>query len=368
MESVACPSIVVITYRRHAAVRRLMRFYSDYPGQIVIVDGSPESMADPPVRGGDLYLSMPESPGYRRIAEGIARASADACALGADDDYHVADGLRECARTLASRPEVACVAGTAVYFEPGERSPDRAMADCAVERVLDIDDGPDPGRRFASAISLGPQVFYSCMRTSVARAVSSALSGLPDSDGLVGEQLWNALPSLFGRVAMVERLQLCRSVGRRDYTEYLAPFAALDDIAEWESYPSMRERILALARDAGLDRMRSEAVVDCWRQFAAQTARGRRSWNARKFPLLHSMRRVARNLSSNLGVAVSPIAWFDEATRNIVRKSAAARLLRSSAYPWADPDARRAFCRVMDFDAQPTAPAPATASMRRARA
>jgi glycosyltransferase domain-containing protein len=356
------PSIVVITYRRHAAVRRLMSFYADYPGQLVVVDGSPESMADPPVRPGDLYLPMPGAPGYRRIAEGIARVSAETCALGADDDFHVADGLRECARAMASRSEVACVAGTAVYFEPGERSPDRAMADCAVERILDVEDTADPGRRFASVISVGPQVFYSCMRTSVARAVSSALAGLPDRDGLVGEQLWSALPSLFGRVTMVERLQLCRSVGRRDYTGYLAPFGRLSDIAEWESYPMMCERVLALARDAGLDPVRAEAVVGSWRQFAAQTARGRRSWNARKFPLGQSIRRAARNLSSNLGVAARPSAWFDEATRNTVRKSAGRGFLRSSAYPWADQVARREFCRVMAFDAQSAAQASSTAS------
>lgn len=346
------PSIVVITYRRHAAVRRLMRFYADYPGEVVLVDGSPDPMRDPPLRPGDRYLPMPGAPGYLRIAEGLASVAAETCALAADDDYHVADGLRECSLAILSRPDVSCAAGTAVYFEEGERSPGRAMADCAVERILAIDDTAGPARRFASAIALGPQAFYSCMRTSVARRVSAALGGLPDEYGLVGEQLWNALPCLFGRTVMVHRLQLCRSVGRRDYSGYLAPFGRLADIADWDGYAAMRGQLVALAHDAGLDEQGTEHVVGAWREYAAQTVRGRRSWRSRRFPLGQSLRRAVRNLSSNLGVAASPRAWFDAPTRNIVRKSAGRALLMSRAYPWCDPVAQSDYGRVMAFDAQ----------------
>lgn len=356
------PSIVVITYRRHAAVRGLMRFYADYPGQVVVVDGSPEPMPDPPVRAGDLYLPMPGAAGYRRIAEGIARACADTCALAADDDYHVADALLECSCSILGSADVACAAGTAVYFEPGERSPDRAMADSAVERILSVEDTSDPACRFASVMSLAPQVFYSCMRTSVARRVSAALADIPDEHGLVGEQLWSTLPCMFGRMMMVHRLQLCRSVGLRDYSGYLAPFARLDDISEWDGYPRMHRAVTALALEAGLGAAGAEAVVGCWREFASQTSRGRRSWDARRFPPGESLRRAVRNLSSNLGVAVNPRAWFHAPTRNIVRKSAGRRFLRSRAYPWADPVARRDFCRVMASDAQSPAATSTTAA------
>jgi hypothetical protein len=362
MDSGKHPSIVIITYGRPAAVRSVVRFYADYPGQVVVVDGSPEPMRGFAVREGDLYLPMPGETVSRRISEGIAAVAADTCALAADDDYHVADSLLECSQTILARGDVACAAGTAVYFEAGERSPGRSVADCAVERILSVEDTADAARRFASVISLWPQVFYACMRTSVARKVSSALAWIPDGHGLVGEQLWCALPSLFGRLELVQRLQLCRSVGRRDLSAYSAPFRRLADISEWDGYARMCERVVAVAHDAGLDEASSERVVGAWREFASQTERGRRSWDARRFPLGHSLRRTARNLSSNLGVAANPKAWFHAPTRNIVRKTAGRGFLRSRAYPWADPAARHEFCRVMAFDAQASSPAPASAA------
>lgn len=364
MDSGPYPSVVVITYGRPAALRRLMRFYAGYPGQVVVVDGSPEPLQGLAVRAGDLYLAMPGATVSGRIAEGVARASAETCALAADDDYHVADSLLECSRAILARGDVACAAGTAVYFEAGERSPDRSVADCAVERILSIEDTSDPSRRFASVISLWPQVFYSCMRTSVARRVSAALAWLPDEHGLVGEQLWSTLPSIFGRMVMVQRLQVCRSVGRRDLSAYTAPFREIHDICEWGGYARMCGEVAGLAREAGLGDAGADAVIASWREFAWQTGRGRRSWDSRRFPLGHSLRRVARNLSSNLGVAANPRAWFDAPTRNIVRKSAGRRLLLSRAYPWADPVARRDFCRVMEFDAAAASAASSTAAGR----
>jgi glycosyltransferase domain-containing protein len=350
MAAADAPSIVVFTRGRPAFVHRLARYYGDYPGQLVVVDGSvdPVTGLRMPARGE--YLHRPGMSVHGRIAEGMSRVTAPACSLAADDDYQVHSGLIACGRAIDADPGIACAAGTVVYFAQGERAPGRAIADSAVERILELPVAGGPAGRFRDFISLGPQVLYACVRTSVARRLADALADLPDEDGLVGEQLWGAIPALFGRTRFVDRLQLCRRRADRDYGDYLAPFKALGDIAEWHGFGRFGDRFRALAREAGADAAGADAVIDAWREFAAETARGQRAWRDRTFPAAVRARRVLRNAMSAVGVAASPRAWVDASARSIARNAAARVALRSRAYPWSDADARAEYERIMAFD------------------
>lgn len=349
------PDIVVFTYGRPESVRRLADFYVAYPGRLIVVDGSPAAVGGLRMPPRGEYLHRPGRTVHQRIAEGLSVARSPSCALAADDDYHVADGLLACAQAIESDPGIACAAGTAVYFTPTDRSMGRAVADCAVERILAMESRSTGADRFKVAIASGPQAYYACMRTSVARRVGDALSGLPDADGLVGEQLWNALPALFGSHRLVDRLQLVRRMANRDYTGYLAPFVALDDIAEWHGFRTFCQSLRAIAAEAGLGPSGEAEVIAAWRDFAAETGRGRRSWKQRRLSAAVRLNRSFRNLLTSLGVAADPRAWRDPIARNVARGRASRVALRCRSYPWSDPDARAEFERVMAFDAQAAA-------------
>ena len=343
---------MVFTRGRPAFVHRLARYYADYPGQLVVVDGSPAAVDGLRMPAGGEYLHRPGMRVHERIAEGMARVTGAACTLAADDDYQVHSGLIECGRVIAADRGIVCAAGTVVYFAAGERSPDRAIADGAVERILELPPDASPAARFRSFLSLGPQVLYACFRTSQMRRMADALADLSDEDGLLGEQMWGAIPALYGRTQLVHRLQLCRRRAYRDYSDYLAAFKALPDVAEWARFGEYGDRFRALAAEAGADAAGAEAVIAAWRDYAAATARGDRSWKERSFAPSVRARRVLRNAMSAVGVAASPRAWIDPNARAIARNAAARALLRSRAYPWSDPAARAEFERVMEFDAR----------------
>lgn len=352
MRAQESPAIVVFTRGRPLLVRRIVRYHHDYPGQLIVVDGSEAPVDGIRMPPGGEYLHRPGMSVHGRICEGINRVEAAACALSADDDYQVHSGLAACGRAISDDPRVACAAGTAVYFVPGVRSPAAAVADGAVERFLEMPRAGDPPGRFGTFISHGPQAFYACFRTAVARRVADFLVDLPDEDGLVGEQLWGPLASLFGETVLLDQLQLCRRRAHRDYTRYLAPFRRLDDVANWHGFGRFGGRLRALAVEAGADGIGADRVIEAWRDFAAATARGRRNWRRRRFPVHDRTRRILRNLASNFGVMIDPRAWVDPHARDMTRDRASRILLRSRAYPWSDVRARDEYERVIAFDAQ----------------
>lgn len=354
------PSIVVFSRGRPERLRRLFSYHAGYPGQLIVLDGSADRLEPASIPRNAEYHHMPDAPIYRRVAEGLSRVIASTCVLSADDDYVVHDGLRACGRAIDSDPGISCAAGTVVYFTEDRRSPRDAIADGAIERVLEVPSFPEPAGRFGAVISAGPHVLYACMRTSVALRVSAALADLSDEDGLVGEQLWGPLASLFGRVAFVDRLQLCRRKAQRDYSDYLAAFRALDDVAEWSRFGEFSSRFRRMAIEAGADAPGADAVIESWRAYASSTSRGERAWNRRWLPPAVRARRIARNLLSNAGVAASPRAWVDRDVRAVARNRPARITLRATAYPWSDPGARADYERIMAFDAQGAAPAGAT--------
>lgn len=358
MRDASWPSIVIFTYRRHRLVRRIAEYYGDYPGELIVVDGSPDPIEGLRLPARGQYLHRPGMSGYARIHEGIMRVTAPTCALAADDDFQSPACLRACAEAIEADPGVVCAAGTTVYFADGRRSVRDAVPDGAVERIVAVPAAAPPLERFRRTIACAPQVYFACIRTAVARKVSGFLADLPDEGGLVGEQLWTSLPALFGRTQLVHRLQMCRRIGFRDYSGYLQPFKQLQDLADWPHYETYRRRLVEFARDAGLDDDHAERVVASWREFAAATALGERARRAAQPSDAGSrVRRTARNLLQSAGVAVTPSAWRDRLERTICRGRAVRPVLRSRAYPWSDAAARAEFERIMAFDARPEEPA-----------
>jgi hypothetical protein len=356
MKEAAWPSIVIFTYCRHPLVRRIAEYYGGYEGELIVVDGSPEPIGGLRLPARGQYVHRPGMSGYARIHEGIMRVTVPTCALAADDDFQSPGCLHACAAAVLSDPAVASATGTTVYFADGRRSVRDAVPDGAVERILAVPGSAPPVERFRRTIVCAPQVYFACIRTTVARKVSGFLADLPDEGGLVGEQLWTSLPALFGRSELVPRLQMCRRMGFRDYSGYLHPFKRLEDLAAWPHYGVYRQRLEEFARDAGLNSDDALRVAASWREFAAATALGERARRAAQPSDARSrIRRTARNLLQSAGVAASPSAWRDRLERTICRGRAMRPVLRSRAYPWSDPAARAEFDRIMAFDAQSSA-------------
>ena len=68
MAAADAPSIVVFTRGRPAFVHRLARYYGDYPGQLVVVDGSAGAVAGLRMPARGEYLHRPGMSVHGRIA------------------------------------------------------------------------------------------------------------------------------------------------------------------------------------------------------------------------------------------------------------------------------------------------------------
>lgn len=350
MGAVPSPSIVMFTYGRPSNVRRLSDYYRDYPGQLIIMDGSRDPVAGLSMPVGGQYHHRPGARPIQRVAEGLSYVTAPTCALSADDDFHSFVGLRRCAEAIAGGSGIACAAGTAIYFETSGNAVEGSVADSAVERLLHVDAAPDGARRFRSMLEASPQVFYSCLRTGVAQRVARMLEPIAFEDALVGEQLWMALPSLFGRCVFIDTLQLVRRWGAVDYSGYVASFRGLEDIAHWPGFAALAVEVRKMAAEAGADVSAAEAVIDAWRDFAAETTRGRRNRRSRRMPATVRTRRLIQNALVNMAVAASPRAWRNPHFRRVIRGHAQRWTLHARSYPWSDPLARTEFERIMAFD------------------
>jgi hypothetical protein len=346
------PAIVIFTRNRPNLLRRQARFHAEYPGQMIVVDASEQPIDDLRLPPGGAYLHRPGMSMYGRIEAGVAAVESLSCLLCADDDYALPDALLRCGEAIAEDPEVAYATGTTVHFHPGDPSPDRAIPGDISEILLELRGSETPLERFRLLLSRGVfhGLFYGCIRTTVARQVGSVVGRVADEDGLVAEQSWPLLPSLFGKMVMVDRLLLCRRIHDRNYAPMDAHMGSFDDIAEWRGFGEMRDRLERLAANAGLDADATAAVIDSWREFGAATGRGRRSERRMRAALPALLRRRVLGVLKDVHVGLSPRAWFDKRERAIVRSAALRATFKCGSYPWSDATAGSQYERLLRFD------------------
>lgn len=348
MQDPSLPAIVVFSRNRPLLLRRLAVFHAAYEGELIIVDGSADPVGDLRLPPNGVYLHRPGMSIGRRIAEGVGRVRSPFCALSADDDYMLHRGLAACGRALEEDPGLVCATGTVAYFWSGVAAPDRAIADEAVERAMNLRGQGDASDRFLEAAMAAPSLFYSCLRTSASMRVARLLADVPDDSGLVAEQLRVLLPSVLGRTRMIDQLMLCRrKVLVKNASRYKVAFRAMGDISEWEGFDATRAQILELAVETGAGVEAGERIVETWRRFAAGTKRGRMG---RKQAKAASGMAMLRGLLRGFRVASDPRLWRDLERRSQARDAVTRVLLRCSAYPWRDPLARAEFERTMQFD------------------
>jgi glycosyltransferase domain-containing protein len=319
---------VMCSKNRPEALRNVTERYGAQQLPLVVCDGSQSPLSIMPARGVE-YLHLPTRSLWERISEGLARAGTPYAVLAADDDLFAVPTLHFCAQFLDNHPTAVRVCGTTTHVAWNARDLTRSIPDLQVERTLDLKNPCDAVERFREVHTHSPQIFYSVIRTAVAKPVARVLATLPDGAGLLAEYLWTVLPSLGGGTYLLDEPMAVRTIGRNrpDYAIWRSAVAGISRIADWDGWPDAKAQFERLAPQIGVSPDQMAQVIaliehDNW-----------------VFPHLSKLQleSVAGRLiraAARARYLATPRALFSYCERVVVCGLANRRLARCTSYPW----------------------------------
>lgn len=145
-------TVVLMSHERPAFLRRAVRFYSDLPCRILVLDSSTE--AQPAEVAGQFanvdYQHVPQY-GYwgvrAKLAYGVEQVTTPFMVFAADDDFHVHDALREAVAFMEANPDYGLCQGYSMmylslpnsvsYYRRDKKVQEDYSAERAQDRVLD---------------------------------------------------------------------------------------------------------------------------------------------------------------------------------------------------------------------------------------
>lgn len=111
-------TLIIPTFGRPRFIVRAMNYWSDKDVQLIVLDGSPESLTADFVKGltsNIRYVHNPVSI-QQRLADATSMLSTEYVAFFSDDDLFAESGLAEAIAELDLNPELACCNGICVSF------------------------------------------------------------------------------------------------------------------------------------------------------------------------------------------------------------------------------------------------------------
>ncbi|MGE7991322.1 TIGR00180 family glycosyltransferase [Pseudomonas sp. NPDC089554] len=113
-------TLVLMTHNRPVFLERTLRYYSDYPCSILVLDSSTESaQAVAAQYPGVEYLHLPQFSylGFQaKLTYGVSRVNTPFMAFAADDDFLVFDGLNQSLDFLAANPDYGTCLGYSMMY------------------------------------------------------------------------------------------------------------------------------------------------------------------------------------------------------------------------------------------------------------
>jgi glycosyltransferase domain-containing protein len=164
------------------------------------------------------FLELTNVDSEQKWHEGIQRVTTPFCALCADDDLVILNGVRRCLEVLRNNPAAAVVQGYSFTFLP------RAGGDMELNNVVyfsrSIED-KSPLNRLNSLFGQYQALTYGTFRTPVLQRIYNECR--PVKSNLLRELLWSALTVLEGQAVRVPVFSHGRSMGRSGNCEHWHP-------------------------------------------------------------------------------------------------------------------------------------------------
>ncbi len=113
-------TLVMPTYNRQAFAIRNMKYWSDTPVRIIVLDGSEKSIPGSELAEIGVNVSYHHAPisFIKRLAMALPLIETRYVSLYGDDEFFLADGLEACIRFLEEQADYVACCGHAIGFRP----------------------------------------------------------------------------------------------------------------------------------------------------------------------------------------------------------------------------------------------------------
>lgn len=264
--SLANFELVIPTYNRPDDLRRNLEFHEsqDLPSRILVLDSSNDIVKAKnraTIANLELNIELIEYDSathpFDKFADGISRVKTEFCALCADDDLLIIDGLIASVYALEHTPDASVAHG--YYFLFGQLL-DRTNIDITTMLYSSpsIDDN-DPMQRLNHLMQSYQALTYGVFRSDVLKAVYEKIGGV--SSLMFRELISSALPVLAGKAIRVPHFFGARAHATGDDAQrtrwHPLEWFMRDSKGLLEEYASYRDTLadFALERNVGnLDR------------------------------------------------------------------------------------------------------------------
>ncbi|MCP5081970.1 MAG: TIGR00180 family glycosyltransferase [Alphaproteobacteria bacterium] len=282
-------TLVIPTYKRHAFALRNMRFWSNTPVQLLVMDGS-----DEPISEAEL-ASMGSNISYRHAAVGLVKriemalplVQTEYVALYGDDEFFLKSGLEASIKFLDENPDYITCCGQALGFRPmkteiqGFRRYKRLDG-----RDLDNSDGRD--RMVRHMADYVPSHIYAVVRTEPWRNAIKCVADREFRALAISEVQVELCLSYAGKSRALPDVMWLRSYNETKPIRGTDP--GLDDTKPlyvwWQGDETAKERaefvertahaLKAFDKDVKPDNHYKEAVVDACDAYATDVVNARK--------------------------------------------------------------------------------------------
>lgn len=162
-------TLVLLTHKRPAFLRRALQYYKDFPGTLLVLDSSPEPVAGIASRFPRVdYQHLPQF-NYRgfqaKIKHGLSLVKTPYVALVADDDFILTEAIAESLDFLEAHPDYGMCQGYSMMYlaESGHTNYYRRDKKIAREDF----DSEDPRQRVLDYLYAFIPPFYAVTRTAL---------------------------------------------------------------------------------------------------------------------------------------------------------------------------------------------------------
>lgn len=205
-------TIIIPTYKRPGFIRRALYYWSAYPVNVIVVDGSPEALFDinnPNLAKNVEYYHLPISL-EERFSFVSQKLASPYAAIISDDEFLTYSSLIEAAKIMDTHANVSAVLGATIGFNKiGKQFFCTMHYESA--QLMDIS-GINAKERLAQRLSvIGNSIYYPLVRVEVLQDALNFIAEQHYSCPYIAEYQMEAILCMAGSVKVMPTLMWLRS-------------------------------------------------------------------------------------------------------------------------------------------------------------
>ena len=165
-------TIVIVSYNRQKYLKRIIKFWSNYKVNILIVDGSSNKLEDDFTNHKNLTYIHSQKNLFERYMKSVDFIRTEFVILACDDEFYLPSALRSCINFLLLNPSYSSCGGRAIGFRTKEKKI-FGIRQYLKLKDFDLIDNNAKVRAHTHFSAYVPAHFYSVIKTNIWKIVIS---------------------------------------------------------------------------------------------------------------------------------------------------------------------------------------------------